>query len=213
MIRVLLADEQDIFLQGLTALLSIQKDLSIAGQARNGKEAIALTHQLQPDVILMDVQLQILDGVAVTREIHTLYPWIKIIILTTLDADDSIRDALEAGAVSYLLKRTPAEQIEIAIRSAYLGYSQLDSEIIAKIFAKVPAKLFMPKANYTDLLNSSEIEILTLIGQGNNNQEIAQKLHLSPGTVRNYVTRIFNQFNFRDRIQAALWAHEHLNPQ
>jgi DNA-binding NarL/FixJ family response regulator len=209
MIRVLLVDDQDIFRQGLAALLSIREDIEVVGEACNGQAAIALTAELQPDVILMDVRMPICDGVVATSEIHQRYPWIQIVVLTTFDDDEYIWQSLQAGAIGYLLKRTPAEQVVATIRSAHLGYSQLSPTVAAKVFSQVSAKP-PGKAIDASQLSKREWEVLKLIGEGKNNQEIAEILHLGDGTVRNYVTRILSQLNLRDRVEAVLWAQQHL---
>jgi DNA-binding NarL/FixJ family response regulator len=129
MIRVLLVDDQDIFRQGLAALLSVREDIDVVGEAHNGQEAIAITTELQPNVILMDVRMPVCDGVLATREIHQRFPWIQIVVLTTFDDDEYIWQSLQAGAIGYLLKRTPADQVVATIRSAYLGYSQLSPTV------------------------------------------------------------------------------------
>jgi DNA-binding NarL/FixJ family response regulator len=206
MIQLLLADDQDLFRQGLATLLSDEADLSVIGQACNGQEAIDLTAQLQPDVVLMDVRMPICDGVAATEAIHQRFPWIAILVLTTFDDDHYIQQSLKVGALGYLLKRTPAEQVAVAVRSVHLGYSQLGPTIAPKVFSHlkspVPTDVLQP-------LSKREQEILKLLGQGKNNLEIAQMLHLTEGTVKNYVTRILSQLNMRDRIQAALWAQQY----
>jgi len=209
MIRLLLVDDQDIFRQGLVALLSVEADLEVVGQARNGKDAIALAKALQPHVILMDVRMPICDGVQATREIHQHYPWIRILVLTTFDDDEYILQSLQMGALGYLLKRTPAQEIATAIRSVSQGYSQLGPTIAQKVFSQLNSSPPSPNS-YQDLLSKREIEVLKLVGQGKNNQEIAQELHLSEGTVKNYVTQILNKLEMRDRIQAALWAQQNL---
>lgn len=209
MIRLLLVDDQDIFRQGLAALLSVEADLEVAGQARNGNEAIALAKTLQPHVILMDVRMPICDGVQATREIHQHYPWIRILVLTTFDDDEYIFQSLQVGALGYLLKRTSPQQIAAAIRSVSQGYSQLGPTIALKVFSQL--KPSPPVSNlHHNLLSEREIEVLKLVGQGKNNQEIAQELYLSVGTVKNYVTQILNKLEMRDRIQAALWAQRNL---
>jgi len=209
MIRLLLVDDQDIFRQGLAALLSVEPELDIAGQARNGEEAIALAESLQPHVILMDVRMPICDGVQATRAIHQRYPWIRILVLTTFDDDDYIFQSLQVGALGYLLKRTPAPEIAAAIRSISQGYSQLGPTIALKVFAKLkPAAA--GSASCAELLSKREMEVLKLVGQGKNNQEIAHALYLSEGTVKNYVTQIMSKLEMRDRIQAALWAQQNL---
>ena len=210
MIRLLLVDDQEIFRQGLAALLSVREGVDVVGQAHNGQKAIALTAELQPDVILMDVRMPVCDGVAATREIHQRYPWIQIVVLTTFDDDEYIWQSLQAGAIGYLLKRTPAEQVVATIRSAYLGYSQLSPTIASKVFTQLSPKSSDPKMIDQTQLSKRELDVLKLISQGKNNQEIAQMLHLTEGTVRNYVTRILSKLDLRDRVQAVLWAQQNL---
>lgn len=210
MIRVLLVDDQEIFREGLGELLSIREDIEVVGQASNGKEGISLAAKLQPDVILMDVRMPICNGVEATRNIHNSYPWIRIVVLTVFDDDEYIGQSLQAGAIGYLLKRTPAEQIVTAIRSAYSGYTQLGPTIAPKVFAHLSPKFSASKAQHQNGLSKRELEVLQLIAQGKNNQEIAHALYITEGTVRNYVTRILSQLGLRDRISAVLWANEHL---
>lgn len=211
MIRLLLADDQSLFRQGLASLLSLEEDLEIIGQANHGKEAIALTEQLQPDVILMDVRMPICDGVVATYEIHQRFPWIRILVLTTFDEDEYIWKSLQAGALGYLLKSTPSEQLADAIRTLYKGYSQLGPTIAPKVFAQLNLSPSPTKLNsHQQLFSERELEILTLIGEGKNNREISQKLYLTEGTVKNYVSQILARLGLRDRTQAALWVKQNL---
>ncbi|BAZ10330.1 two-component transcriptional regulator, LuxR family protein [Calothrix sp. NIES-4071] len=208
MIRLLLADDQSLFRQGLASLLSLEEDLEIIGQANHGREAIALAEQLQPDVILMDVRMPVCDGVVATYEIHQRFPWIRILVLTTFDEDEYIWKSLQAGALGYLLKSTPSSQLADAIRTLYQGYSQLGPTIAPKVFAQLNPPPSPAKLSYHQQFSERELEILTLIGKGNNNREIAQKLFLTEGTVKNYVSQILARLQLRDRTQAALWAKQ-----
>jgi DNA-binding NarL/FixJ family response regulator len=210
MIRLLLVDDQTLFRQGLASLLSLEEDLEIVGQASHGKEAIALTEQLQPDVILMDVRMPICDGVVATREIHQRFPWIRILVFTTFDEDEYIWQSLQAGALGYLLKSTPAAQLAAAIRTLHQGYCQLGSTIAHKVFAQLNP-LSSVKQNSYQHLSERELEVLTLVAQGKNNREIAKALHLSEGTVKNYVSQILARLGLRDRTQAALWAKQNIS--
>lgn len=212
MIRILLADDQQLFREGLIALLSLEVDLEIVGEANHGREAIALVEQLQPDVILMDVRMPVCNGVEATRAIHHSYPWIQILVLTTFDEDEYVFQSLEAGALGYLLKSTPAKQVAIAIRNIQSGYSQLGPTIAPKVFAQIKSSSCTNQKNCQDLFNQRELEILKLLGLGKSNQEIAQQLHLAEGTVKNHMTNIFCLLEVRDRTQAALWAHQNLIP-
>jgi DNA-binding NarL/FixJ family response regulator len=210
-IQVLLVDDQEIFRQGLAKILGTKEDLEVIGQATHGQSAITLTDELQPDVILMDIRMPVCDGVTATREIHQRYPWIKIIVLTTFDDDEYIWQSLQAGAIGYLLKRTPIEQIMVAIQSAYQGYSQLGPTIAPKIFAQMQP--VSPAVEFNTViagLSKRELEVLKLIAAGKNNQEISRTLHLTEGTVRNYITNILSQLDVRDRVQAILWAQKNL---
>jgi DNA-binding NarL/FixJ family response regulator len=207
MIRLLLADDQEIFRQGLATMLSIEADLEITGQAANGQEAIEAAKRLQPHVILMDVQMPICNGVQATQIIHECYPWIRILVLTTFDDDEYILQSLQVGALGYLLKRTPAPEIAAAIRSVAQGYSQLGPTIATKAFSQL--KTFSCDTAPSSL-SRREIEVLKLVGEGKNNTEIAQTLYLSEGTVKNHVTQILSKLKMRDRIAAALWAQRNL---
>ncbi len=209
MIRLLLVDDQSLFRQGLASLLSLEEDLEIIGQANHGREAIALAEQLQPDVILMDVRMPICDGVVATHEIHQRFPWIRILVLTTFDEDEYIWKSLQAGALGYLLKSTPSAQLAGAIRTLYQGYSQLGPTIAAKVFAQLNPSP-PPTKNSHQQFSERELEILTLIGEGKNNREIAQKLYLTEGTVKNYVSQILARLGLRDRTQVALWVKQNL---
>ncbi|MBW4511794.1 MAG: response regulator transcription factor [Scytonematopsis contorta HA4267-MV1] len=208
MIRVLLADDQSLFRQGLASLLSLEDDLEIAGQANNGKEAITLTEQLQPDVILMDVRMPVCDGVEATREIHQRFPWVRILVLTTFDEDEYIWKSLQAGALGYLLKSTPSSQLATAIRTLYQGHSQLGPTIAQKVFAQLNLPATVKSSNQHYHLSERELEVLTLIGEGKSNREIAKTLFLTEGTVKNYVSQILSRLGLRDRTQAALWAKQ-----
>jgi DNA-binding NarL/FixJ family response regulator len=217
MIRVLLADDQFLFREGLAFLLSQQADLEVVGEANHGGEAISLCQELQPDVILMDVQMPICDGVEATREIHHRYPWIRILVLTTFDRDRYIWQSLQAGALGYLLKNTPAKQMADAIRGIHQGYGQLGPTIAPKVFAQTRTddeidRYSSPSFNATMFpFNSRERDVLIQLAQGSSNREIASVLNVTEGTVKNYITRILSELGVRDRMQAALWAQKHSN--
>jgi DNA-binding NarL/FixJ family response regulator len=212
MIRLLLADDQALFRQGLASLLTWEKDFELLEQASQGQEAIALAQHLKPDVILMDVRMPICDGVEATRVIHQFDPGIRILMLTTFDEDDYIWRSLEAGALGYILKSTPAGEVAAAIRTLHQGYSQLGPTIAPKVFAQLSSTRSSASAldNYHDQFNERELSILSLLVQGESNREIAQALHLTEGTVKNYVSGILDHLGVRSRTQAALWAQKNL---
>lgn len=206
MIRVLLVDDQSLIRQGLRALLELDAQLEVVGEAENGQAAINLVEQLQPDVILMDIRMPIMDGVAATREICKKFPQIKVLVLTTFDDDEYVTAAMNHGATGYLLKDTPSEELAIAIRAVHKGYTQLAPGIVKKLLTPTPIQ--SPPA--LDELTKREMEVLRLIASGASNREIAQKLFISEGTVKNHVTNILNRLNLRDRTQAAIFANSFL---
>ena len=211
MIHVLLVDDQAIVRQGLKALLSLEADLEIVGEAANGREAVAIAQKLLTtpnavDVALMDIRMPVMDGVAATRELLHQYPDLKILVLTTFEDDELVQQAVAAGAVGYLLKDTPSEEVAQAIRAVHRGYAQFGPGILQKMAVAQPAS---PKPEIPpgfDELTPREREVLALIGQGASNREIAQALFLSEGTVKNHVTNILGRLGLRDRTQAALLA-------
>ncbi|MEA5552472.1 response regulator transcription factor [Anabaena cylindrica UHCC 0172] len=210
MIRVLLVDDQGLIRQGLRALLELETDLEIVGEAENGEIAINLVTQLQPDVVLMDIRMPIMDGVAATKEIQKSFPRTKILVLTTFDDDEYVKAALQNGAMGYLLKDTPSEELAVAIRAVDKGYSQLGPGIIKKLVTQFPANAPIPSPSVPPSLaelTPREKEVLQLIATGASNREIAQELYISEGTVKNHVTNILNRLNLRDRTQAAILAN------
>ncbi len=208
MISILLVDDQSLIRQGLRALLELELDIEIVGEAENGQIAINLVRELQPNVILMDIRMPIMDGVAATKEISHHFPHSKILILTTFDDDEYVKAAIQNGAMGYLLKDTPSEELAVAIRAVDKGYSQLGPGIVKKLMTQFPATPPQPSVP-TNLaeLTPREKEVLRLIAIGDNNREIAQKLYISEGTVKNHVTNILNRLNLRDRTQAAILAN------
>lgn len=210
MIRVLLVDDQRIIRQGLKALLEIELDLTIVGEADNGEVALQQVEILHPDVVLMDVRMPVMDGVAATGAICQRFPLTKVLVLTTFDDEDYVAEALRLGAAGYLLKDTPSEELAIAIRTVHKGYTQLAPGIVQKMMAKTP-RLEELSASELPLgfadLTPREREVLRLIAAGANNREIAQTLYISEGTVRNHVTHILGRLGMRDRTQAAIFAN------
>ena len=208
MIKVLLVDDQPIIRQGLKALLQLELDLRIVGEAENGQIAIEQVATTQPDVVLMDVRMPIMDGVAATQTIAQRFPNVKVLVLTTFDEDDYITAALQQGAIGYLLKDTPSEELAAAIRAAHKGYTQFAPGILQKLVSKLvsPSAAIELPPGFADL-TPRETEVLKLIAQGASNREIAQTLHLSEGTVKNHVTNVLMRLNLRDRTQAALFAN------
>lgn len=216
MIRVLLVDDQSLIRQGLRALLELDAQLQVVGEAENGQTAIQVVKtlyatSLQPDVILMDIRMPIMDGVAATRQICQEFPQIKVLVLTTFDDDEYVTAAMNNGAMGYLLKDTPSEELAIAIRAVDKGYTQLGPGIVKKLLHKFPPATIQSLPPILLELTPREMEVLKLIATGASNKEIAQKLFISEGTVKNHVTNILNRLNLRDRTQAAIFANSFLS--
>ena len=210
-IKILLVDDQPLFREGLRTLLSVQSDFEIVGEAGNGEEALSLARKLLPSVVLMDLQMPVLDGVAATRRLHQDLPDCRVIVLTTFDDDEMVFDGLRAGAIGYLLKDAPSEKLGEAIRSAARGESFLQPSVAAKVvaeFARLTNKPAMNSRALVEPLSDRELEILSLIADGASNREIAGTLFLAEGTVKNHVTNILGKLGVRDRTQAALKARD-----
>lgn len=210
MIRVILVDDQAIIREGLRSLLEAKPDLEIVGEAENGKVAVELALKLKPDVVLMDVRMPIMDGVAAMRSLAEQQPEIKVLVLTTFDDDEYITQAMQFGAKGYLLKDTPSDELAQAIRAVYKGYTQLGPGLFEKVMAvKSPPSRDEPLPGNLQDLTPRELEVLRLIGRGYSNREIAQELFISERTVKNHVSSILSRLNLRDRTQVALLANKY----
>lgn len=208
-IRVVIADDQTLFRQGLRMLLSVQPDIEVVGEAENGVEALRLIAQHAPQVVLMDVRMPVLDGVAATRRVRQEHPDCQVIILTTFDNDDYVFEGLRVGALGYLLKDAPADKLVDAIRGAARGMSFLEPSIAAKVLAEfnrlseIASQHHQRHQPLDDPLTARETEILRLIAQGMTNLEIASRLVITEGTVKNHVTAILSKLGVEDRASAA----------
>jgi DNA-binding NarL/FixJ family response regulator len=212
-IRLLIVDDQALFREGLNTLLSVWDDLEVIGEASNGQEALEHTAVLQPDVVLMDIRMPVLDGVAATRRLHVEHPGVKVIMLTTFDDDEYVFEGLRAGAVGYLLKDVPSDKLVEAIRAAARGESFLEPSVAAKVVAEftrlqAPADRKPAQQPLVEPLSERELEILGIIATGASNKEVAAQLYIAEGTVKNHVTNILGKMNVRDRTQAALKGKE-----
>lgn len=211
MIKVLIADDQELIRQSLQIVLNSKPDIEVSDVAANGQEVIQCIRKNKPDIILMDIRMPKMDGVQCTKIIKENYPQIKIIILTTFDDDEYVFNALKDGASGYLLKGVSMDELSEAIRTVYSGRAMINPDIAAKVL-----RLFsqMAQTNYTIPVEEKDIRQLTktewkIIGQvekGASNKEIADALSLSEGTIRNYLSTILNKLNLRDRTQLAIWA-------
>lgn len=207
MIRILLVDDQHIIRQGLKSMLESNADMQVIGEAENGQRALDQIPTLHPDLVLMDIRMPVMDGVAATGAIAQQYPNIKVLVLTTFDDDEYVSQAMRMGAKGYLLKDTEPDELALAIRSVYKGHTQLGPGLFEKALMSTPTPTepVQPPPELAQL-TPRELEVLHLLARGANNREIAQALFLSENTIKNYLTNILNRLNLRDRTQAALLA-------
>lgn len=210
MIRTLLADDQELVRTGFRVVLEAEPDLEVVGEAENGEQAVDLARQLEPDVVLMDVRMPVLDGIAATRRIRERSPDTPhVLVLTTFDLDEHVYDALRAGASGFLLKDVKATQLVNAIRTVAAGDALIAPSITKRLvaeFAARPAQLERPAA--LDELTPRELEVLQLVARGLSNAEIAARLVVGEATVKTHVTRILMKLQLRDRVQAVVLAYE-----
>jgi NarL family two-component system response regulator LiaR len=209
MIRVLICDDQMVVRMGLEAILSTAQGIEVVGAASDGEEAVSLVEETKPNVVLMDLKMPGVGGVQATRTIRARYPEVRVLVLTTYDADEWVFDAIRAGASGYLLKDTPREGLVAAIEGTAAGETHVDPAIAGKLFRHVERT---PTPTATALaadLSPREREVLRLLARGLNNADIARQLFLSEGTVRNYVSAILGKLDVSDRTQAAVLALRH----
>lgn len=211
MIRLLLCDDQDIVTEGMGVILRAVRDFQVVGVARDGAQAVEMTGQLHPDLVLMDLRMPIMNGIQATRKLREQFPQVKVLVLTTYDDDEWVFDAIRAGASGYLLKDTPRDQIVAAIRGTVAGATHVDPQVAGKLFAHIsqPVSTAPVASTLTADLSARELEILKLLATGLSNSEIAERLHLSKGTVQNYISNLFVKLDVTDRTQAAVIALRH----
>jgi len=208
-VRVLLVDDQALFREALAVLLGVRDDIEVVGEAGNGAEALDRAAELRPEVVLMDLRMPVLDGVAAIRRLRVEHPEVRVIALTTFDDDEDVFAALRAGAVGYLLKDVSSTQLVEAVLAAARDEAVLQPSVAAKVlaqFARLPlAEPEQPQPLVTPL-SERELDVLRLLADGRSNKEIASRLFLAEGTVKNHVTNVLAKLNARDRTQAALRA-------
>lgn len=209
MIRVLICDDQDVVREGLRAILGTAQGIEVVGQARDGAEALELVPQTRPDVVLMDLKMPGMNGVQATRVIRDRHPDTRVLVLTTYDADEWVFDAIRSGAAGYLLKDTPRAGLIEAIKDTAAGKTHVDPAVAGRLFAQVAQVAAPPRTSIADDLSAREMDVLRLLARGLNNADIAQRLYLSEGTVRNYVSAILSKLDVSDRTQAAVLALRH----
>lgn len=209
MVRVIICDDQAIIRDGLEMLLKLERDIDVIGLAQDGAEAVDLTAETIPDLVLMDLKMPGMNGVEATRRIRARHPETKVLVLTTYDNDEWVFDAIRAGASGYLLKDTPREKLVEAIRGTVTGKAYVDPSVAEKLLKQAASQQVKPTTKITDKLTEREEDVLCLLARGLSNAEIAGQLHLSEGTVRNHVSVIYTKLDVSDRTQAAIVAIQH----
>jgi DNA-binding NarL/FixJ family response regulator len=209
-IRLLLVDDQELVCQGLKAMLNLESDLEVLGIANNGQDAVQKAETLQPDIILMDIRMPIMDGREATRVISQKFPDIKVLVLSTFDEDDYIAQSIKAGARGYLLKDMPCEELAQAVRLVFRGYTQMGPGLMEKMLdGMLDSDVTEEESSELELaeLTPREIDVFNLIGKGCTNREIAKELYITEGTVKTHVTHILNRLNLSNRAQIAIYAN------
>lgn len=211
-VRLVLVDDDPLVRAGLRLILGGDPGIEIVGEAADGRGAVSVVRERRPDVVLMDIRMPRLDGLAATEQALAIQPGLHVIVLTTFDADEMVLRALRAGASGFLLKDTPPEQIVAAVRAVAVGRPMLSPSIAAQLIARVasdPSRERTQQAKARlDRLTEREREVALAIGQGLSNAEIAQLLHMSIPTVKSHVGRLFTKLDLDNRVQVALCAHD-----
>ena len=207
-VRVLVVDDQRLIRDGIASLLGLQPGIAVVGTAANGREAVERALTLDADVVLMDVRMPEVDGIAALETLRSRAPHCRVVMLTTFDDEEYVVPALRAGAAGYLLKDLPARELAGAVRMAHAGVGQFDPAATARVAAALSPST-IDSATSGLPLTARETDVLRLIARGATNREIATDLHLGEGTVKNHISRILTRLGLRDRTQAALYAREH----
>jgi DNA-binding NarL/FixJ family response regulator len=209
MIRVLICDDQEVVREGWSTILSTAQGIQVVGTAQDGFQAVELVEKYKPDIVLMDLNMPMVNGIEATRQIYEKYPTVRVLALTTYETEEWVIDAIRAGAVGYLLKDTPRANLIRAIEGTYAGQTFLDPAVAGKIIARVANPGGQADTAFGTDLSPRERDVLRLLARGMSNGDIASTLFLTEGTVRNYVSSIFSKLNVTDRMQAEVIALRH----
>ncbi|MFD3942851.1 response regulator [Streptomyces sp. NPDC058579] len=211
MIRVVLADDQTLVRAGFRSILADEDDIEVVGEAGNGEQAIALARELRPDVVLMDIRMPVLDGLEATRRItaDARLEGVRVVILTTFDIDDHVYGALRAGASGFLVKDTEPMELLHGVRVVSRGDALIAPAVTRRLIAEFASRSKQPDPSpRLNALTEREREVMGLVGAGLSNDEIAQRLVLSPATAKTHVSRIMTKLDVRDRAQLVILAYE-----
>jgi DNA-binding NarL/FixJ family response regulator len=207
--RIIICDDQALIRDGLAMLLTLENDIEVVGLAHEGAEALELAAQQQPDLVLMDLKMPGMNGIEATRQLRARFPAVRVLVLTTYDDDEWLFDAIRAGAAGYLLKDMPRAEVIQAVRGTVAGQSFIDPAVAGKLLQQVAGTQQQPASQLTEQLTARETDVLRLLAQGCTNSDIAARLSLSEGTVRNHLSVIFAKLHVTDRTQAAIVAVQH----
>ncbi len=210
-VRVLIVEDQALVRQGLRTILDLEEGIQVVGEAADGVEALERISELLPEVALVDVRMPRMDGIELVRHLRQEYPHVMPIFLTTFDDDEYVFEGLRAGGRGYVLKDTPSEELAATIQKVHRGEAVLGGEITSKVIEEFGRLSKAPGAGGagSESLSEREIEVLKLVASGASNREIAKKLYITEGTVKNHISNVLRKLGFRDRTQAALYAVEH----
>jgi len=209
MIRVLVCDDQWIVCEGLEAILSADPEIEVVGVAEDGAQALEMVGRSEPDVVLMDRKMPVMTGIQATARISEQYPHVRVLVLTTYGADEWVFDAIRSGAAGYLLKGTPRDALIAAVKGTAAGQAHIDPTVAAKLLEVARQSVHPTGSKLAQALSERERDVLSLLAQGLSNEDIARRLCLSKGTVRNYVSAILDKLGVADRTQAAVLALRH----
>lgn len=207
-IRVLLVDDEDIVRYGLRSICQAESVLEVVGVASNGRDAIAGAKALAPDVILMDINMPVMDGMSATEKICQMLPNTRILILTTFEDDEHLIQAMQRGASGYVLKNTPPEDFVCIIRAAHKGYLQIGPSLSHRLCQQLKPLSVVKRPTTRTGITPREQEVLNLVAEGASNREIAKKLYIAEKTVKNHVSSLLSRVGVRDRTQLALWERQ-----
>ena len=207
-IKVLVADDFDLIRQGVKRIIDYEQDISVIAEAKNGQEVLVMVEACQPDVLLLDMNMPIMDGMEALRFIRKDNQKVKIIMLTVEDNQTVIKEAIKIGADGYILKDTVSQEVVKAIHTVMAGGKVIDQSLVATLFSGISNEKKVPEDNF-DTLSNREIEIIYFISRGMSNKEISQELFITEKTVKNCISRIFKKIDVTDRLKATLAALDH----
>jgi len=206
-IRVLVADDQDLVRAGLRVLLEAEDDLEVVAEAANGRRAVELAETLRPDVCLLDIRMPVMDGIEATRRLSRSTPPVPVVVITTFDLDELVHAALKAGARGFLLKDAGPTLLAASVRAAASGEALIAPAVTARLLARF-AELGLPPPPPSEPLTEREEEVLLAVAEGGTNQEIAAQLHIGLSTVKTHIASLMQKLDARNRVELALWAYE-----